>query len=240
MKRARKAPGGAPEPPRLDDWSPELLKSRVYEKMLIDIIFGRLQPGERLDEDALARRYDSGLSGVREALARLALEGLVQRRARIGTSVAPLDLIEAKEAFEARKLVETHCAGLAARHSNAADIKAIRSSFDGAEAAIARNDNDAIVAMDRTFHVAVANASQNRILAKIVLMLHHKAARFWLYAMAAPPRSGEEALARHRAVADAIESGDVRHAEAAMLRVLEDFPQDVGTSIAAMPAPGHR
>src|ERR1700741_4262827 len=38
---------------RLGDWSPQLLKSRLYGQLLVDIIVGRLAPGERLDERAL-------------------------------------------------------------------------------------------------------------------------------------------------------------------------------------------
>ena len=47
-------------PPRLDEWSPSLLKSRLYGQLLVDIIIGALAPGERLDEQALARRYGGG------------------------------------------------------------------------------------------------------------------------------------------------------------------------------------
>jgi len=72
---------------RLDEWSPRLLKSRLYQRLLVDIIIGALAPGEQLDENALAKRYGGGLAGIREALARLALEGLVVRRARVGTTL---------------------------------------------------------------------------------------------------------------------------------------------------------
>src|SRR5439155_1943548 len=92
------------------EWSPDLLKARVYERILLDIILGELPPGGRLDEQDLARRYGAGLAGVRDALGRLALEGLVARRARAGTSVAPLDLLEVRQAVEARRLIEPHCA----------------------------------------------------------------------------------------------------------------------------------
>ena len=118
---------------RLDEWSPRLLKSRLYQRILVDIIIGALAPGEQLDENALASRYGGGLAGIREALARLALEGLVVRRARVGTSVAPLDLMGAREAFEARCLIEVHCAGLAAAHASEAQIAAIRATLDDAE-----------------------------------------------------------------------------------------------------------
>src|SRR6185312_5538335 len=100
--------------PRLDEWAPSLLKAQLYGQILVDIIIGALGPGEQLDENALAR---------------LALEGLVVRKARVGTTVAPLDLTEAREAFEARRLVEIHCAGLAAAHGSDAAVAAIRETL---------------------------------------------------------------------------------------------------------------
>jgi len=118
---------------RLDEWSPRLLKSRLYQRILVDIIIGTLAPGEQLDENALAKRYGGGLAGVREALARLALEGLVVRRARVGTSVAPLDIVGAREAFEARRLIEVHCAGLAATHASEEQVAQIRATLDDGE-----------------------------------------------------------------------------------------------------------
>ena len=132
--------------PRLDEWSPRLLKSRLYQRILVDIIIGALAPNEQLDEGALSKRYGGGLAGIREALARLALEGLVVRRARVGTSVAPLDLVGAREAFEARRLIEVHCAGLAAEHASDEDIAAIRATLDEGEDAIRDNDQAALAA----------------------------------------------------------------------------------------------
>lgn len=216
---------------KLDEWSPRLLKSRLYQNLLLDIIIGELAPGAHLDEDALARRYGGGLAGIREALTRLALEGLVVRRARVGTSVAPLDIVGAREAFEARSLIEIHCAGLAATHASADDIAAIRATLDAGEKAVADNDAAALAAMDEAFHVAVAAASGNRTLAKMVVTLHHQTARYWLYHMQAPsPEESLQALAEHRAVADAIAARDVERARVLMEKTLGDFPADVKPS----------
>jgi DNA-binding GntR family transcriptional regulator len=213
---------------RLDEWSPRLLKSRLYQRILVDIIIGALAPGGQLDENALARRYGGGLAGIREALARLALEGLVVRRARVGTSVAPLDLVGAREAFEARRLIEVHCAGLAAERVSDEEIAAIRATLDDGEAAVEDNDQAALAAMDEAFHVAVAAASGNRVLAKMVVTLHHQTARYWLYAMRAPATNdGMAALNEHRALAGAIASRDVERARFEMLRVLGDFPAEM-------------
>src|SRR5471030_177013 len=129
---------------RLDEWAPSLLKSRLYGQLLVDIIIGALAPGERLDEQELVRRYGGGLAGIREALARLALEGLVQRKARVGTLVAPLDLMEAREAFEARALIEVECARLAAVTASDEQIAAIRATLKNGEAAVRKNDARAL------------------------------------------------------------------------------------------------
>ncbi|HJT43982.1 MAG TPA: GntR family transcriptional regulator [Rhizomicrobium sp.] len=217
---------------RLDEWSPRLLKSRLYQRILVDIIIGTLAPGEQLDENELARRYGGGLAGIREALARLALEGLVVRRARVGTSVAPLDLMGAREAFEARRLIEVHCAGLAAAHASDEEIAGIRATLDDGEAAIQDNDQASLAAMDEAFHVAVAAASGNRSLAKMVVTLHHQTARYWLYAMRGPASDdGIAALNEHRGLAEAIASRDVERARAEMLKVLGDFPAEIKRSL---------
>ena len=51
MAATRKKPALHSSPRhRLDEWSPTLLKSRLYGQLLVDIIIGRLGPGERLDE----------------------------------------------------------------------------------------------------------------------------------------------------------------------------------------------
>ena len=213
---------------QLDEWSPRLLKSRLYQRILVDIIIGALAPNEQLDENGLAKRYGGGLAGIREALTRLALEGLVVRRARVGTSVAPLDLVGAREAFEARCLIEVHCAGLAAKNASDEEIAGIRATLDNGEEAVRANDRAALAAMDEAFHVAVAAASHNRTLAKMVVTLHHQTARYWLYAMRGPSGDGGiAALNEHRDLAIAISSRDVDRARAEMLKVLGDFPAEV-------------
>mgnify|MGYP001030776106 FL=1 len=224
------------EAARLDEWSPRLLKSRLYQRILLDIIVGALEAGEHLDENQLAHRYGGGLAGIREALARLALEGLVQRRARVGTTVAPLDLVAAREAFEARCLIEIQCAGLAAANASEDEIAAIRATLDGGEEAVRDNDVRALAGMDEAFHVAVAAASGKSTLAKIVVTLHHQTARYWLYAMRAPSiEDGYKALAEHRSLADAIAARDVDKARAVMLEVLGDFPDEMKRTLEAAP-----
>ena len=214
------------------EWSPDLLKARVYEQMLLDIIIGALGPGSRLDEQALAVRYDAGLAGVREALGRLALEGLVVRKARAGTTVAPLDLLEVRQAVEARRLIEPHCASLAALNATPQDIARLTAAFTGAADAVRAHDATALVGMDQRFHAAMARASRNITLARILIPLQHKAARFWVYSMG-PDTEVErlDEIALHLQVIDAIAQGDPEAARLAVLRTLGEFSEDVRRAV---------
>lgn len=214
------------------EWSPDLLKARVYERVLLDIILCALPPGARLDEQELARRYDAGLAGVREALGRLALEGLVVRRARAGTTVASLDLLEVRQAVDARRLIEPHCASLAASNAGPEDVARLRAAFAGAEEAIRARDATALVRMDQQFHEAIARASRNVTLARILIPLQHKAARFWVWSMGDDDEAALlEEIARHRAVVDAIADRDPERARAAVLRTLGAFSDDAHRAV---------
>jgi len=209
-----------------EDWSPKLLKAKVYEQILLDIILGDLPPGGRLDEAALVKRYGAGLAGVRDALARLALEGLVVRRARAGTTVAPIDLVDVRQAIDARRLIEPHCAALAAAHASSEDIAALRAAFDDADRAIKARDIRAIVDMDQRFHVAMARACRNATLARILIPLQHKATRFWVYSMKedTPDEQWEE-VRRHLRIVDLIAAHDADGARAAVVAILSEFTQ---------------
>ena len=212
----------------LPGWAPELAKAKVYEQILLDVILGVLPPGAKLDEQDLAKRYDCGLAGVRDALGRLALEGLVVRRPRAGTTVAPLDLVDVRQAFEALRLIEPHCASLAAGNAGADDIAALRAAFDGAP----RRPAPAIAApwsaMDQQFHAAVARATRNQTLAKIVIPLQHQAARFWIYSMVQDTEAERlSEIERHFGVIECIARHDPEAAHDAMLNLLGGFTGNV-------------
>jgi len=220
----------------LHDWSPELQKAKVYEQILLDVILGELAPGARLDEQELVKRYNAGLAGVRDALGRLALEGLVIRRARSGTTVSPIDMVEVRQAFEACGLIEPHCAALAAVNADDADIGLITRAFDGGEDAARRRDHRALVAMDQHFHACVAIASGNTTLARILIPLQHKATRFWAYAMTDDgPEAQIAELQRHRVVAARIAKRDAEGAREAMMAAL-GVSADSANRVAANPA----
>lgn len=206
-------------------WAPELRKAQLYDRLLEDIVMGDLKSGEAVDERRMAKRYGAGLAPVREALNRLALEGLIVRRPRLGGVVAPVELRAVEEAFEVRRLLEGRSAALAAHNATPQDIAAIAGAFDGAEAAIADADVRALIRMDRAFHAAVAVATHNALLAKTLIAVQTLATRFWVSAMARQTPNEQRAdVALHGDLAAAIAAGDAPAAEAAMARLIGDPP----------------
>jgi DNA-binding GntR family transcriptional regulator len=206
----------------------DLKRDAVYEQLLHDIVCSVLAPGTWIDEAELADRYQAGRAGIRDALYRLSLEGLVERRPRIGTIVTVPSYFELQEVFELRVQIEGHCAALAARHARPSDIVAIKAAFSDADRIIARGDWRTLVRCDQVFHRSMASAARNQWLERALIMAHNSSLRFWHHSL---PRRPVEAvlneIAIHRKVADAIEAHDPTAAQAAMRVLLAEFPATV-------------
>lgn len=81
----------------------ETLASTVYNRLLNDIVTGRLEPGQKLRLHALTKAYDVGNSPLREALNRLSANGMVTREENKGFRVSPASIEELEE------LIRTRC-----------------------------------------------------------------------------------------------------------------------------------
>lgn len=92
------------------------LGEAAYRRVRNDIVLGRLAPGRRLGLDGLRQAYRAGISTLREALTRLASEGLIVAEGQRGFAVAPVSPEDFREVAALRLLLECH----AIEHSFAA------------------------------------------------------------------------------------------------------------------------
>ncbi len=219
-----------------------LKRDSAYETLLLDIICGRLRPGQAVDELTLAADYALPRAGVREALSRLAFEGLIARRPRLGSVVAELGVIELQQIFDLRVQLEARAAALAAANATPAQVEAISGAYADAESALSKLDYREIIRMDLAFHQAVGEATHNRWLALVTNTLNTNALRFWHYSLSRRPiETLRREIQSHMRVADAIRQGDVELAQAAMREVLGEFPATVKgvfeDALSVQPAP---
>jgi DNA-binding GntR family transcriptional regulator len=203
-------------------------RESAYETILSALIFGDLAPGSAVDEKRLATRFGLGLAGVRDALYRLSLEGLIERQPRIGTRIPDLGLREMQDVFEARVVIEGDCAALGAERATPQELAAMRAAFTGYVDAIRARDFRRLVRMDQVFHRTMAAACRNKLIEKQVITLHNNASRFWYFGL---PRLETAALRSdietHLKVVDAMERRDPVGARHAMRAVLGNFPENV-------------
>jgi len=81
--------------------------SDISERLIEAVMAQKLAPGARLGEQQLALLFDCSRTIVREALMRLAARGIVTVSARRGWYVIEPSQDEAREAFEARRVIES-------------------------------------------------------------------------------------------------------------------------------------
>jgi GntR family transcriptional regulator, rspAB operon transcriptional repressor len=203
-------------------------RESTYDLILSALIFGDLAPGSAVDEKRIAREFGVGLAGVRDALYRLSLEGLVERQPRIGTRIPDLGLREMQDVFEARVLIEGDCAALTAERASPEELAVMRGAFTEYVEVIRQRDFRRLVRMDQLFHRTMAAACRNKLIEKQVTMLHNNASRFWYFGL---PRL-EPAVLRadiemHLKVVDAMRRRDAAAAKAAMSEVLGQFPDNL-------------
>lgn len=134
----------------------------VYETLRRDIIEMTLAPGEPLDETRLSRRFEMSRTPVREAMVRLAAEGLVTTLPNRNTIVTPIDFSAVPVYFDALVLMYRVTTRLAAMHRRESDLIEIRALGDAFARTVDAADALGMIAVNRDFHVAIARAGRNR------------------------------------------------------------------------------
>lgn len=195
------------------------LADQVRARLLQRIMDGELEPGARLNIDALAREMGVSSSPLREALAALAARGLVRNEAFLGFSVAPMpDRDFLHDMFDTRLRIEPWLAARATTRIGPAQLGRLRAALT-AMAPEARSGpwqrHHAHAAADEDFHDTIAEASGNaparRALAALNAQIH--ASRLYL----ASQTGAERTAAEHQRLLAALEARDPAAAETAMI-----------------------
>jgi DNA-binding GntR family transcriptional regulator len=194
---------------------PPTVAEGVYLRLRHELVAGRLEPGRRLREQELAEALAVSRTPVREAVRRLAQEGLLELEANRGVRVPELRAYEAAATYEVRERLERMAARLAARHADDAGREALRARLTAMET-LADDDPAAHVLADDAFHGAIARLSGNPVLAEMIERLADRVVR--VKVLTRDLNVSDVARAQHRQIAEAILAGDEHRAELAMSR----------------------
>jgi DNA-binding GntR family transcriptional regulator len=192
---------------------PASLADQAYEGLLAAIADGRLRPGERVRETSLAGELGISRTPIREALQRLARDGLIQLDARNGARVAELSLGAIQELYDLREILEGSTARLAALGATANNLQRLNAILEKEAAHL--GDPATLAKLNKLYHQTLCEAANNRYLASAVATFSTTLLLLGPTTLAAKQRAGES-HAEHRAVVEAVAAGDAERAEALM------------------------
>jgi DNA-binding GntR family transcriptional regulator len=178
---------------------------RVRDLLEEAILGGELKPGERLRAEALAQRFGTSRTPIREALLQLEGQGLVEVEPNRGAVVRTFDRDDVLDLYEVRALLEPAAAARAARRISAGDIERL-DELCAVEDQLVANE---------VFHRIILEAAQSAR-----LMVAMRAAtgipRNFRTAFWHDERQRAESLMCHRRLVSAFRAGDAQLAEATM------------------------
>lgn len=184
-----------------------LASDRAYGALRDDILNWRIAPGTALSETELALRLGISRTPLRAALARLALEGLVDT-SRGRTGVVPDISVESiAQQFEVREALEQQAARLAARRRDPAVFDELVSSFAHATETLAEGGTEAYYAVVARFDAAMDEAVGNPAMRSALENVRIHLFRARRLAQDNPERL-LRAAAEHRLICEAVRDGD--------------------------------
>jgi DNA-binding GntR family transcriptional regulator len=216
---------------------------QVHSLLKEQIELGELAPGEPLSELSLVARTGASRTPVREALRRLAAEGLVDLAPRLGARVSRVSAQSVRDLFEFRRLLEP----LAIRQATetAAADPAVRQDFADMRDGFARirdrapsheRSRDFYELADR-FDWAIIAATRNEHLRRTIADLRPHTARLRNLSHLDPQRT-EVSVAEHLAICDALLAGDADTAASRIAEHLEESLQTIFRNLAGAPGDG--
>lgn len=185
----------------------------IAQRIIEAVLAQRLAPGTRLGEQSLSMLFDCSRTLVREALVRLAARGIVTVSSRRGWYVVQPSHEEAREAFEARRVIETGLIRSTAQIDKAA-LKRLRQHLKQEQAALKGDDVGQRSYLLGDFHVCLAECLGNQLLADT---LRDFTARTTLIAMLyQSTHDAVQSCQDHVDIVTALERGDAATAERLM------------------------
>jgi DNA-binding GntR family transcriptional regulator len=191
----------------------------IFQRILGAILEHRLPPGTKLGEEKLAAVFGVSRTQVRQALARLTHDRIVTLIANRGAFVSSPSVEEAREVFEARRLIEPDLVRRVAARATPADVRKLRDHVKLESAARRANDKRAIIRLSGDYHQIIADLAGNSFLARTMRELESLTCLVIILYDA--PDVPSCPFDEHNAITDAIEAHEGERAASLMLQHLD-------------------
>lgn len=186
------------------------LADQVFEKLERDIITGVYRRGEILTELRLVEQLGVSRTPIREALRRLEQERLIRESGKgsVVLGITPEDLVDI---MSIRQYVEGLAADYASHHMSDEALRQMEHILELQEFYCEKGDAEHVCQLDDQFHALICQLSGSTVIRDTLLPLHRKTQRFRMLSIQDQLRL-QKSVAEHRAIVDALCSGDGREA----------------------------
>jgi DNA-binding GntR family transcriptional regulator len=168
-----------PDPRRSAPTAGETLTDQAYRQIEEQIVTLRLKPGDVLSEQMLSANFGFGRTPVREALQRLANEGMVIILPRKGILVSDLNPRHQLLVLEVRRELERLLSRAGAERATKEQREALHEIARGMDRAAKTNDDIAFMRLDREFNLLMIEAAHNSYAARSMKLIQGLSRRFW-------------------------------------------------------------
>lgn len=152
---------------------PQPLHSQIYTLLKKELVEGEFNPGERIVETKLAKKYGVSRGPIREALRLLEQDNLVEQKDN-HLFVVHFNKQEIIEIYQCRELLDAFAAELACQHITTEEIEILRNALEQTELARQSNDAEKVIHYNTIFHETIVYASRNRILISLLESLRNR------------------------------------------------------------------
>lgn len=181
----------------------------VYSTLRQAILELEIEPGSSLDEVGLSSQFGMSRTPIREALVRLAGEGLVTTLPNRTTIVTPIDFVRLPHYFDALALMYRVTTRSAALHHKPEHMVAIRGHQAAFDASVRKRDAIGMIATNRDFHMAIADAAGNPYISGFFGRLLDEGRRILrVYYQSFDDRLPRQYVQEHEAIVAAIDARD--------------------------------
>lgn len=196
------------------------LTDKAYRELEERMITLRLKPGQVLSETALSEQLNIGRTPIREALQRLAREGLVVILPRKGILVSEINPGKQLQVLEVRRELDRLMARLGAVRRTEAERDSFLEIAAGMEQAARDNDDLKFMRYDNAYNILMAAAAHNECVVRAIGLINALSRRFW-YVHYKETADLPHCARLHAAVACCIADGDPEGAEEASDRLID-------------------
>jgi GntR family transcriptional regulator, rspAB operon transcriptional repressor len=204
------------------------ISDQVYDYLRGEILTGRFAPGQRLNLEELVEQLKISKMPVKEAIGRLAMDGLLDVQAQRGTFVSRIDSRELQETFAVRCALEVLAGELAVERIQKADLEKLNKLIAEMEQSTSQTDVGRHLELNFQFHGLLVELSDNR---KLIEMYHRLRTPIQIAGIHYRSETWVERVAQeqkeHRAILRALQQKDA----GALARAIREHLKRGGTSL---------